>query len=193
MKKVLAIMGGPRKNKNTDNLLDEFLKGLKENNEVEIKKVYLKDEDINLCIGCNYCEKTGDCFQRDYMDELYDAFNTSDGIIMASPMFFGGPASLMKIMIDRCQIYWSSKYVLKKSSIDRDKKRHGALIVTAGGPDYPNKFMGFEVINGILFDSINTKTISKIYMCDSDKIPTKENEEIKKQAYTEGKNFFENF
>lgn len=193
MKKVLAIMGGPRKNMNTDTLLDEFLRGVEENNEVEINKIYLKDKDIGLCIGCGYCEKTGDCFQRDDMDPIYDAFNNSDGIVMASPMYFGGQASLMKIMIDRCQIYWSSKYVLNNSSIDRDKKRHGALIVTAGGPDYPHKFDGFEVINGIMFDSINTKTKAKIYMCNSDKVPAKENEEAMKEAYEKGKAFFEGF
>lgn len=39
MKKLLAIMGGPRRGQNTERLLDKFLEGLKDSGEdVHIKK-----------------------------------------------------------------------------------------------------------------------------------------------------------
>ncbi len=194
MKKVLAIMGSPMKNRNSDKLLDEFLRGLTENNDdVVVNKVYLKDLDIGLCIGCSYCEKHGTCFQKDDMTDLYDEFNDSDGVIIASPMHFGSVSSLTKIMTDRCQIYWSSKYVLNKSSIDRDKKRHGALLITAGGPNFKDKFIGCTAPNQILFDSINTKVVSNVFVTSTDGTPTDKNTEAMEKAYEEGKNFFKDF
>lgn len=194
MKKVLAIMGSPRKNRNTDLLLDEFLRGLTENNDdVVVNKIYLKDKKIGLCIGCEYCEKHGTCFQNDDMTPLYDEFNDSDGVVLASPMHFGNVSSLTKIMTDRCQIYWSSKYVLNDSSIDRNKKRVGALIMTAGGPNFKTKFDSTIGSNKILFDSINTNVISNIFASKTDSFPVKDNKEILEKAYEEGKNFFIDF
>ena len=57
MKKVLAIMGSPRKNMNTDKLLDEFLKQINPD-LFTIEKVYLKDLDIKHCTGCEFCNNT---------------------------------------------------------------------------------------------------------------------------------------
>jgi len=127
MKKILAVMGSPRKNKNTDRLLESLLEGVRSTG-AEVKKVYLKDLKFSPCIACDSCGKTGQCFMKDDMEKLYEEFNDSDGIIIASPLYFNTVSSLTKMMIDRCQVYWSSKYVLKNPSIDRNKKRIGVFI-----------------------------------------------------------------
>lgn len=193
MKKVLALMASPNKGKNTDTLMDRFLEGVSASGDVEIKKYVMRDMNIGHCIGCNYCEKNGTCFQDDDMNELYDAFNSSDGIVLASPIYFGGITSYGKLMIDRCQIYWSSKYVLKKSSIDRDKKRLGTFISTVGAPEKYSNFSGSQQVASVFFKSINTDQKYSILVANTDKEKTWENEELLEDVYNKGKTFFEDF
>lgn len=189
MKKILAVMGSPRKSKNTDILLDEVLKGLG-SNHVEIKKVYLKDFDLSPCVGCDSCMKTGSCFKRDDMDLLYDEFDKSDGIIIASPLYFNTVSSITKIMIDRCQVYWSSKYVLKNPSIDVDKKRIGAFLCVGGAPYRENQFDACTPVMDLFFKAINTEYKYNLFASHTDDKPVWERDDILKKAYEIGLNFF---
>lgn len=194
MKKVLVLMGGPRKGQNTEKLLDKFLEGLEASKqELDIKKLYIRDLDISHCIGCNYCEKAGTCFMRDDMDMLYKDFDETDAVVIASPMFFNCVTSYTKAMIDRCQIFWSSKYVLKKSSIDRDKKRFGYFLSTCGAPE---KYANFEPSKGVIeywFKSINTDYRGDILVSNTDESKTWEREYLMSEAYNAGKNFLNEF
>lgn len=190
MKKVLAIMGGPRKGKNTEKLLDRFLEGIRESGEeVEIKKVYVRDLDINHCVGCGYCEKTGKCFMTDDMDMLYRDFDETDAVVIASPIFFNSVTSYTKAMIDRCQIFWSSKYVLKKSSIDRDKKRFGYFLSVAGASEKHADFDSAKAVIEYLFRSINTDYRGDIFAANTDESKTWEREELMNKTYEAGKTF----
>ena len=56
MKKVLALMGSPRLNKNTDKLLALMLRGI-EDKGYEINKIDIVKKKISPCTGCNYCGK----------------------------------------------------------------------------------------------------------------------------------------
>lgn len=189
MKKLIAIMGGPRRGHNTEKLLDKFLEGVRDSGEeVEIKKVYVKDLDINHCTGCGYCEKTGKCFMSDDMDQLYKDFDEADGVVIASPIFFNSVTSYLKAMIDRCQIFWSSKYVLKKSSIDRSKKRYGFFLSVAGAPEEHAEFYAAKAVIEYLFRSINTKYVGDIFVANTDEVKTWEREELMNEAYEAGKN-----
>ena len=194
MKKVLVIMGGPRRGQNTERLLDKFLEGLRDSKEETlIKKVYLKDVNINHCIGCGYCEKTGRCFMRDDMDILYKDFDETDAVVIASPMFFNCVTSYTKTMIDRCQIFWSSKYVLKKSSIDRSKKRFGFFISVSGGPEEITDFGPAKAVIKFFFKAINTEYRGDIFAANTDNIKTWEREELMNKAYEAGKGFLMEF
>ena len=68
MGKVLALMGSPRIDKNTDVLLDLMLKGVEDKGH-EINKVYIFKENISPCTGCNYCGIKGECIIRDDLDQ----------------------------------------------------------------------------------------------------------------------------
>lgn len=194
MKKLLAIMGGPRKGQSTEKLLDKFLEGVKDYDKgIEIKKVYVRDLDINHCIGCGYCEKTGRCFMSDDMDMLYKDFDETDGVVIASPIFFNSVTSYTKAMIDRCQIFWSSKYVLKESSIDRNKKRFGYFLSVAGAPEEHAEFNSAKAVIEYLFRSINTQYRGDICVANTDIKKTWEDEELMNHTYKKGKKFFEEF
>ncbi|KGG80444.1 NADPH-dependent FMN reductase [Caloranaerobacter azorensis H53214] len=190
MKKVLAVMGSPRKHKNTDILLDSVLEGIKKYN-ADIRKIYLKDLNINLCTGCYYCSKTGNCFINDDMNELYREFNESDGIIIASPLYFNTVSSLTKIMIDRCQVYWSSKFILKNPSIDVNKNRIGMFIATGGAPYKEGHFDGCIPVIDFFFKAINTRYKYNLLISDTDRFPIWEREGILNEGFNLGVKFFE--
>lgn len=190
MKKILAIMGSPRKTMNTDKLLDKVIEGIKvSDEEVKIKKIYLKDKEISPCIACDACTKTGKCFMKDDMVELYKEFDENDGIIIASPLYFNTVSSIVKIMIDRCQAFWSSKYVLKDPSIDVNKKRIGMFIGVAGAPYREGHFDACIPVMDLFFKAINTKYEHNLFQSSTDEKPVWERKDTMEKAYKIGMDF----
>ncbi len=192
-KKVTALVGSPRKGKNCDVIVDEIIRGLEENNDVEVTKYYLGRMKIGHCIACGYCERTGTCFQKDDGEPLYKVFDESDGIILASPIYMDALNSITKTMIDRLQAFWSSKYILKKPSIDVNKKRHGALVLVGGSPDGVCMFEGALMTTKFFFKSVNTEEKFRILLNNTDEKPAKSRQDILEEAYNIGKDFFVGF
>ena len=85
--KVLGIYGSPRKNGNSDLLLQEALKGA-QSLGAETQTIRSFDLKISGCHECGACDKTGVCVIKDDMDEIYPKLVESEVIILASPMFF---------------------------------------------------------------------------------------------------------
>lgn len=190
MKKVLAIMGSPRKKQNTDRILGKVIEGI-ETTTIDIKKIYLGDMKFSSCIACDNCAKTGKCFMNDDMSEIYKLFDESDAIIIASPLYFNTVSSLTKMMIDRCQVYWSSKYVLKNPSIDVNKKRVGIFIGVGGAPYRENQFDACIPVIDLFFKAINTQYKNNLFISNTDKLKTWEREDKLKEAYEIGKRLFD--
>ena len=130
--KVLGILGSPRKNGNSDILLNEAIKGARSNG-AQAEKIYLYDLDFRGCIACGGCDKTGECVLVDDMTPLYNKLRASDAIIISAPIYFAGLPAQLKAMIDRCQSEWVAKYVLKKRKAKSAKRKtKGAFICVSG-------------------------------------------------------------
>lgn len=63
---------------------------------------------IAHCRDCGSCEHDG-CIIHDDMSEIYDSFSQSDLLILATPIHFSGPSSIIKTVMDRFQPYWGNK------------------------------------------------------------------------------------
>lgn len=99
-KKILVLSSSPRKQGNSDLLCDEFIKGATEaGNSVE--KIFLAEKNINYCKGCEVCNNTHKCVQKDDMAEILDKMLDADVIVMASPVYFYTIDGQMKTLIDR--------------------------------------------------------------------------------------------
>ena len=99
-KKVLILSSSPRRGGNSDILCDQFMLGAQEaGNQAE--KIFLKDKNINYCLGCGACQKTGSCVQNDDMNEILDKLVAADVIVLATPVYFYGMSAQMKTLIDR--------------------------------------------------------------------------------------------
>jgi multimeric flavodoxin WrbA len=132
--KVLAFAGSPRRQGNSETLLDWMLAAMAKEPEIVVEKVALTEANINPCRGCNACEKLNKCVQRDGMDIYHDKLVEADVIVLASPIFCMGLASQVKALIDRMQVFRSRKYVLKLPVVppERKGKRLGVFLATAG-------------------------------------------------------------
>ncbi len=98
--KVLAICCSPRKQGNTEVLLREALKGAKqEGAEVEFFSIIGKD--LKPCDGCHACDKTGKCYIKDDVTELFKKMVAADGIIFGTPIYSYSVTPWMRTIIDR--------------------------------------------------------------------------------------------
>lgn len=183
--KALAILGSPRIKMNTDVLLNKVIEGL-EDRDVLVEKIELRKLNIHPCISCGACEKKGECFMKDDMVSLYNKFDEADIIVFASPLYFNSVTSIAKTMIDRCQMFWSSKYVLNKPSIDRTKKRKGLFICTAGSVQKENAFLGATLVMDLFFKAVNTKYQHNLFADHTDEILVKDRIDLLHKAYKMG-------
>ncbi len=126
--KVIALAGSPRKNGNSDILLDEAIKAIKSNGN-DVKKVYVDDLEVNPCIACDACKEhpQNKCIHDDDMQELCDELAESDLWLIATPIYWWGPTAQLKLVIDR----WYSLYRAEDL-----KGKKAALIVTMGDTEY---------------------------------------------------------
>lgn len=107
-KNILLLMSSPRRKGNTDKLADAFIEGAVDKGH-NVKKFYVSCRKINPCLGCQYCTKhKGNCIQDDSMQEIYDAFENSEVVVLASPLYFHSISAQLKAVIDR--LYAAGSY-----------------------------------------------------------------------------------
>lgn len=153
--KVLAILGSPRKNGNSEVLAQTVAAAIAEKCNAEIEYLRANKLAISGCIGCNGCEKNGMCVIKDDMIDVYEKIDQADIILFATPVYFYGPSSQVKAVIDRCQARWSRKYILKTRYRQQDR-RIGCLLATAATQG-KKLFDGSILVAKSFFDAIDVE------------------------------------
>lgn len=107
--KVVAVNGGPRKGKNTDQMLDAFLEGVKvANPEAEIETICLYDYTFKGCISCFSCQMKDhrddlQCWLKDDVTQLLKDTYHADGIVFASPLYYQNVTAQLRLFLERLQ------------------------------------------------------------------------------------------
>jgi multimeric flavodoxin WrbA len=99
--KILGISGSPRKDGNTMKLMEEALNAAVEAENFETELVTLADKDIKPCDACRSCRTTKKCHIQDDMATIFEKMIQADGIILASPVYFGSATPQIKAVVDR--------------------------------------------------------------------------------------------
>jgi len=81
VKKILAVVGSPRKNGNTHILVSKIAEGARAN-KAEVDELFLSDFTIRERDGCHACWKTEQCVKNDDMKAIYLRIIKSDVIIL---------------------------------------------------------------------------------------------------------------
>ena len=108
MKKVLILIGSPRKKASTAILAAEADRALKEKG-VETTTLFLNELKIRGCQACYWCKKNdvADCAVKDDMQKIHQLMQESDGILVAAPIYFAGVTAQTKLWLDRLFPYIS--------------------------------------------------------------------------------------
>ncbi|AKB33084.1 iron-sulfur flavoprotein [Methanosarcina siciliae HI350] len=158
--KILGVSGSPRKNGNTDVLLESFLKGV-ESAGAKTEKVLLRDYSIEPCIGCEGCRKAGTCTRtHDEMSLLYPEIEAAKGLILGSPTYNYNVTAQMKAFIDRLYPYYNFTNVRPRRYSSRLAGQGRKAIVfsvceqleieemgfTLGALGMPLEALGYEIV-----------------------------------------------
>ena len=100
--KVLIINGSPRQKGNTSIALAEIAKQL-EKLGIESEIVWIGNKPVRGCIACNTCkDNPGACvFDDDVCNGISAKMNSSDALIVGSPVYWGQPNGAVLSIIQR--------------------------------------------------------------------------------------------
>jgi len=133
--KIVAVSCSPRKKGTTQAALQRCLEAARDTEStIETDLVDLAGREVNGCIACGRCREGLRCTHEDGFMELVPLLSSPEvgGIIVGTPVYFGGVTSQCKAFLDRCVMFRRNGFLF------RDKVG-GALAVggvRSGGQEY---------------------------------------------------------
>jgi multimeric flavodoxin WrbA len=99
--KVIAFNGSPHKEgvvaKGISIMAGELAK-----EGIDLELVQVGDKNIHGCIGCSKCrELKRCCISGDLVNEAFEKMQAADGVILGTPVYYGGVAGTFKSFLDR--------------------------------------------------------------------------------------------
>lgn len=107
MSKILLINGSPNEKGCTFTALNELAMTVGKHN-VETELVHIGNKPVAGCIACGKCAETGKCIFNDKVNEIIERLDGYDGIVVGSPVYYGGPNGQLLSFLDRL-FYTSSR------------------------------------------------------------------------------------
>lgn len=105
--KVLLLNGSPHKKGCTFVALNEMVKVFEEK-DIEAELVQVGNLALPGCIACGFCGRNGRCVRNDIVNELAPKFEAADGLVVGSPVYYGGPNATLTAVLDR--LFYSTSF-----------------------------------------------------------------------------------
>lgn len=173
--KWMAIIGSPRRGKNTELLTNYVIEALGEKNII-VEKYYLKSSNMTGCTACEYCISEGECNIEDGFTKVINEMKSVDGYILAAPSYNYNVPAQMKVLIDRTfslNDYTGGKW---KSRLSSGKK----AIIIGNCKGKTKEYMGYTVeAMRKAIDELGVDVIDIIEYYNTKHIPVINNNEIK--------------
>lgn len=139
--KVVLINGSPHRKGNTFIALSEVA-GALEKEGVQTEIIQLGIKAVQGCIACNKCAELGHCvFQDTLYNQVREALQEADGIVVGSPVYYAGPNGALCALFDRV-FYSCSELLAYKAGASVAVCRRGGASATF---DRLNKY--FTILN----------------------------------------------
>ncbi len=137
-------------------LLKEALAAAAAEGNVETELITLADKDIKPCDGCRSCKTTKECHIDDDMRSIFDKMVRADGIILATPVYFGSATPQIKALIDR-----TGYLAGRKGRIFENKVGGPMVVARRAGQNFTfAQLMYFFFITGMIVPGSTYWTIS---------------------------------
>ena len=158
---IIAIHASPRREGNTSSLLHEAVAGARQGG-ARVEEVFLRGLKISPCLELYGCKQDGRCAIQDDFQPVYDLMLESQGIMLASPIFFYTVSAQAKLLMDRCQSLWVKKYWIDKTPLGGGVKTRKGLFISVGATKGAKLFDGalmtvryfFDVLDAQLWQSL---------------------------------------
>ncbi len=110
--KALLINGSPRHNGNTSAALGELAATLSQHG-IDTQTIHIGQQPVQGCVACAMCGRTGRCTFRDepYYRILRALKDGIDAVVIASPVYYGGPNGSLCALLDR--VFYSLAHLLR--------------------------------------------------------------------------------
>lgn len=100
MKKILGIIGSPRKLGNCEIMVKEIGRHISDPHELALLR--LSEFNILPCRGCYHCLfKSKNCVMEDDFNSILNVITNADALIVSAPTYFLGINSCIKRLLDR--------------------------------------------------------------------------------------------
>lgn len=104
-KKVYIINGSPRQSWNTLKMCEKFEEGL-QSKDIDVEIINLYSYNFKGCYNCFACKSKdgksyGKCAYPDGITDLLNKISQADGIVFASPIYFGDVTGVMRCFYER--------------------------------------------------------------------------------------------
>jgi len=175
MLKICILMGSPRLNGNTAELLKPFISEL-ENNGNTVDYIPLADKNIQPCKGCYACQQIEGaygCAQKDDVGQIMEKIIGSDCVVFASPIYTWYCTAPMKALLDRH--YGLNKFYGKANGSLWARKK--VAIITTHGYDSEYGAGPFETGIKRLCEHSKLKYIGMYSVRDEDNLASFQTEE----------------
>lgn len=118
--KVLLINASPHEKGSTYTALSQMISVFEEKG-IETTLIHIGNKPLRGCIACGYCNEHGKCVFNDEVNRAAEEFEKSDGIVLASPVYYASPNATLLAFCDR---------LFQSSTFDKTMKV-GAAVVSA--------------------------------------------------------------
>lgn len=107
MKKIVAIIGSPRKG-DTLHAAQRLEQEMKQHGEVEFEYVMLSQVAFKDCTGCHNCIMKGreTCREAEKVQMLLEKMLAADAVVLASPVYNQNVTAIMKKFLDYFTFLW---------------------------------------------------------------------------------------
>lgn len=172
--KVIALNGSPRKEWNTERLLQSALNGATSLG-AETELIQLYDQEFKGCVSCFACKVKGSktnglCAYKDNLRPILEKCMEADAIIIGSPIYFDYPTAMTRALVERL-LFPLDTYRVEDGVRQKvlDKIIPSAYIYTMNCPDWLMEKVDYPVI--LKHQEGNTARLlgycETLYSCDT--------------------------
>jgi multimeric flavodoxin WrbA len=173
--KTLIINGSPKRNGDTEVLINKFSEKL-----IGEVKILTIDSKINPCNDCRFCWKSSGCSIDDEMQEVYPYLNECDNIVLASPIWFSSLSGPLLDICSRIQTLYAGSHF--RGETKKIKEKNGVIIIV-GAEKGTEKIPTGNALTIMKFMNVKRSSVTKIYSLDTNNISAEKDEFAIKKAY----------
>lgn len=141
-KKLLVLIGSPRRGGNSSTLAEAVQRGA-ESVGTQVKVRFIDSYISGFLRDCRTCRlPDGECSIADNYRELFvNEYLTSDGVVFCTPIYWYGVSAQVKAFLDRTFCYYAASYPASQEVVaGMSGKRIG--LVLASEETYPGASLG---------------------------------------------------